>query len=517
MERSPEAIGTEAKSEKRKPAQRTKATTSKSKRQPKENLKWIDADLEDNSEDFSQKPTLPLTSENHPLDFFLLFIDEDLVKIMVGYMVSFAARCNESLELSIEEMYCFIGILFLSGYAPLPRRKMYWEDSDDVRSVLVSKSMRRDRFFKIFKYLHFCSDDLDSTDKFTKIRPLIIALNERFIKYTPVQKNMSIDESMIPYFGRHGCKQFIRNKPVRFGFKAWVLALVSGYCVSFTLYQGKGDYSTEGLSLGESVVMFFWKILSSAFPLLNFCLFSDNFFTSPKLIGLLAKKGYQLTGTVRANRTGNCPLLPVEKMKKGKRGEFSQKFNKKNGILACRWKDNNVVTVMSNQFGVNPLKKTERYSRAERKRVLVDQPYLVAQYNKYMGGVDLLDNHVANYRINFRGKKWYVPIFMWMMDVAMSNAWVLSKEFGLKNDQLSFRRSVVQALLMKYGSLATHPGPQSKAGSKKVPTPARQGPGHLIELTQGRKRCILCKNKTTKRCVICGPLHDKCFIPFHYV
>ncbi|CAI6371246.1 unnamed protein product [Macrosiphum euphorbiae] len=38
-------------------------------------------------------------------------------------------------------------------------------------------------------------------------------------EHTPHQQFHSIDESMVPYFGRHGCKQFIRGKPIRFGFK----------------------------------------------------------------------------------------------------------------------------------------------------------------------------------------------------------------------------------------------------------------------------------------------------------
>lgn len=70
------------------------------------------------------------------------------------------------------------------------------------------------------------------------------------------------------------------------------------------------------------------------------------------------------------------------------------------------------MTALSNQYGAKPVKKTERYSRELHKRVTVEQPNLIAQYTKYMGGVDLLDNHVANYRIAIRGKKWYIPIFL---------------------------------------------------------------------------------------------------------
>lgn len=142
----------------------------------------------------------------------------------------------------------------------------------------------------------------------------------------------------------------------------------------------------------------------------------------------------------------------------------------------------------------------ERYSREKKSRVLVGEPYMISQYNKNMGGVDLLDNAVANYRINIRGKKWYVPIFLWMLDVAMVNA------CGCKMDQLSFGREVVQTLLMKFGQPPSRPGPSSSSGSRKMPHPARQGPGHYITPTTHRRRCLLCKNKTIKKCLKCGPL-----------
>ncbi len=43
---------------------------------------------------------------------------------------------------------------------------------------------------------------------------------------------------MIPYYGRHGSKQRIQNKPIRSGYKVWVLAEVLGYVVQFDPYQG---------------------------------------------------------------------------------------------------------------------------------------------------------------------------------------------------------------------------------------------------------------------------------------
>ena len=43
---------------------------------------------------------------------------------------------------------------------------------------------------------------------------------------------------MIPYFVKHNAKQFIMGKPIRFGYKIWVLTTPLGYDLQFEAYQG---------------------------------------------------------------------------------------------------------------------------------------------------------------------------------------------------------------------------------------------------------------------------------------
>jgi len=46
-------------------------------------------------------------------------------------------------------------------------------------------------------------------------------------------------------------------------------------------------------------------------------------------------------------------------------------------------------------------------------------------YNDGMGGVDLLDNLVACYRVLYRIKKWWFPIYIWSLSVCAVNGWRL--------------------------------------------------------------------------------------------
>ena len=150
--------------------------------------------------------------------------------------------------------------------------------------------------------------NLNSSDKYAKIRPLLDVVNERFISYSTVfgPDIVSIDESMISYYGRHPCKQFIRGKPIRWGYKAWVAASPLGYAYCIELYQGKFERDIEKLykdkfGLGGSVILQFLDILELHYPDRKFLLYFDNFFTSITLIEEINKRGHGATGTIRIN------------------------------------------------------------------------------------------------------------------------------------------------------------------------------------------------------------------------
>jgi len=74
----------------------------------------------------------------------------------------------------------------------------------------------------------------------------------------------------------------------------------------------------------------------------------------------------------------------------------------KDDQVLVAWKDNKGVYMASNKFGADTTNNCRRFCRTERKYVTVPIPTMVQRYNTGMGGVDLLDNMVAVYRIPFR-------------------------------------------------------------------------------------------------------------------
>ena len=283
-----------------------------------------------------------------------------------------------------------------------------------------------------------------------KVRPLLDHINDACLANFHPEQNLSVDESMVPYFGRHGAKQYIHGKPIKFGYKMWVLATRLGYVVRFYPYQGAGT-TDKDLGLGGSVV----TNLTTDLPKIEgscYHIVFDNLFTSPRLLRLLAGKGMAATGTLRPNRAEGAPLKSIDVMKKEPRGSHDVVLERKAAICVVRWHDSKVVTVASTLAGVQPIQKAIRFSSQQKQRIEVQQPKVVQIYNHGMGGVDRFDQNLACYMIQHRSKKWYWPLFRFCVDMAVQNAFQLyriqiKKPGAAEHDLLSFRREIVQVYM----------------------------------------------------------------------
>ena len=161
-----------------------------------------------------------------PMGAFLYLFSSELVDQIIFQSKLYAEQRERSqpFTLSKEEFLTFVGILVLSGYAPVPYRRLFWSSAPDVHNDLIAQSMRRNKFEAILQNLHFADNTKIDSDRYYKIRPLFIELNKSFKLLAPTS-SLSIDESMIKYYGKQSTKQFIRGKPIRFGFKLLVICI----------------------------------------------------------------------------------------------------------------------------------------------------------------------------------------------------------------------------------------------------------------------------------------------------
>lgn len=511
---SPSIVGTKAVCQKRS-ARKNQSTIRTWK---KKDLKVVDSVAQE-----LNKPSF-LQQDMTPCMLFELFFDEQVIDMIVNMTTLYANQKGKpSFKVTSGEIRSFMAVLLVSGYVPLPRRRMYWESSSDVRNEAVSNSMSLNRFEEVMRYLHLADNTkLDGLDKMAKVRPLFELLNERCLRFWPVEKELSIDESMVPYYGRHSSKQFIRGKPIRFGFKVWSLNTRLGYLIRFEPYQGASSIYDPNLGLGGSVVM---HLLSEMPRDVNLSVYMDNFFTTLNLFDRLQEKGITATGTIRSNRIQNCPVLDADKMKKKPRGEYDFRTDATSGIIVVRWHDNSIVNMASNNTGVQPLMQVKRWSSSLKKHISITQPAVIGHYNRCMGGTDRMDQNINLYRVSIRSKKWWWSLFAFTVDAAVCNAWYLyrcgpaSKQHPLP--LIEFRRQIALTYFAKYSSRVQMGRPISAGRHRPLASRLSSdvrydGYNHHLEAIATQRRCVICGLKTKRVCSKCSvSLHDRCFGAFH--
>jgi len=205
-----------------KPIKSSKSSKSskRSKSSTRKKLKtrhWMSTDL------FSRHDTRPSEEEveedsnigdMNMVNIWESVFTDEIVTSLVDMSNRYASQKNHSLNVSREEIKVYIAILLLTGYSTPKNIRMFWEIKLDVHNALVSSAMRRNRFLEIHQYLHTCDDlDLPENDKFTKLAHFFSLLNASFLNNftTLFSQDISIDETMVPYYGRHSCKQHIHG------------------------------------------------------------------------------------------------------------------------------------------------------------------------------------------------------------------------------------------------------------------------------------------------------------------
>lgn len=454
-----------------------------------------------------------------PVQLFEQIFNDDMFELIQVETLRYAkdVKNNQLFSMSVNELKAFIGVLIYSGYCKLPSEKLYWSEADDVNFPIVRKAITKTKYMKIKSYLHVQDNSKlqrGTSDRGFKVRPLLDLVNHSFSKFGVFHKQLAVDEMMVKYYGHHGLKQFIRGKPIRFGYKLWAICGDDGYCYKFDLYCGKDQRPEfQCQPLGTRVVLDMISIISEPN---NHIVYFDNLFTSRSLMETLKDRGIRATGTARENRLDKCPVTPANVISKSKRGTYEKYFDKTAEVLVVRWHDNKVVNVMTNHDVAEPVSTTSRYDRTLHKKVDVPQPRVFANYNAGMGGVDHHDWLLCHYQINIRGKKWYWCLITRVIDMCLVNSWLLYRATtsdAKKLTLLEFRRDIATTYLKASKQTTVISSPSQNPVSLRY-----DGVGHLPTSLDGRRRCQLesCQLRTTKKCCKCNvPICMKCFVKYH--
>ena len=231
-----------------------------------------------------------------PIDAFKAMFSDDLVLDVTNQTNLYAVQHDKgNLNILENEIRIFIAVLLLSGYCKVPYRDLYWADAPDTQNEAVSCAISRNRFLEILSNFHLADNTQITEDRYYKVRALFEKLSFNFKQYGSFV-NHSVDESIIPYYGKRGTKHFIRRKTTRFGFKLCCMISFEGYLLHAEPYCGVDtDLTDTGLGQGADVVLgLIEKCEVKAGSTVTF----DNLFTSLLLLDELTELGIGALGTL---------------------------------------------------------------------------------------------------------------------------------------------------------------------------------------------------------------------------
>jgi hypothetical protein len=466
-----------------------------------------------------------------PYKIFQEFITNNFVEHLVFQTNLYAEQEKTSsgknyIPTTAKEMNTFLGINLLMGIKRSPSYKDYWSSAPDLNDPYICRLMSLKRFSWLLSHIHVNNNAVmperssPNYDKLFKLRPMIITLSENFEKCLLPSQQLAVDESMIKFKGRSSLKQYMPKKPIKRGYKVWILADKSGYCLKFDLYTGKAD--TQEKCLGSRVINHLTCHLRGKDHLLYF----DNFFCNVPLMEDLKRKGIHAVATVNISRRYLPKFKPDKTMN---RGDY-QWFTSNTDLAAIKWKDKRSVHMISNYHDpeiVTEVKRKEKNGSTTQ----VPCPSAVVDYNRNMNYVDKYDQLLSSYKIDRRSKKWWHRIFFYLIDAAVVNSYCIYKLLELPYlSSKDFRRAVIDGLvaerLVSNKRQSTNSQPiQIKKSKPFTPTEIRLTSSTHQPQRSSRRRCALCSTKSKQVrtdwiCTVCQvPLcltkNKSCFQRYH--
>ena len=125
-------------------------------------------------------------------------------------------------DTTVPEIKAFIGMLLLFGVLKLPQLELYWSKNYlELETPGISEIMPRIRIEQLFRCFRIANNEdhiplgQPGHDKLFKVRPLLDTLLPKFMVHYNMHQECSIDEAMIPFKGRLGFKQYLKDKPIK--------------------------------------------------------------------------------------------------------------------------------------------------------------------------------------------------------------------------------------------------------------------------------------------------------------
>ena len=433
------------------------------------------------------------------------------------------------------DIWRFIGCLLHMGAHKEARREEHWS-----KVGYLSRFMSLVRFEQIHRYFTLRDRNLNpkkEEETFAwQVEPVASIVKSNCKTLWSPCSHLAIDEAMIAYKGRTHHKVKLPNKPIKEGYKVWVLG-DAGYMYDWLWHshkEGPEDIPSKGLDVDRvkstdlaelssvhlaptfALILRFAQRLRQIYPTRIFCFFLDNLFLNVNVSQALLALRICCTGTTRKNAQGVPDWLI--KLKQHNCGLVwnSTLAEVVDSTLCFLWQDNNAVLGLTTAHclkndTIERLRKrpspTSVNARIVRP-VFGDEPFkhlhiprAIDDYNHYMNGVDRSNQLRKNFSAHqlYERRVWR-PLWYYILDVCAVNGYLIWKgniPDQCNRGQRQYRESLINALLNT--PLPSPPPPSPPPPSTPPPPPIRQPyDTHYWERLEKRGYCLWCKKYTAK-------------------
>lgn len=397
------------------------------------------------------------------LTAFKLFIDDQLLEKIVQYtnrsIQNFRAEINPDRkkhlhidDVDIVDIRAFFGILYLRAAkrVNLQNMRTIWYHESSME--LFDACMSLNRFQFISRFITF--DDKPTRgerwvyDKYACFREFFEAVNINYAMGRHPSPHLAIDETLYPYRGAIGFKQYNPSKPAKYGLLIRSLCDAEVPYTYFSLpYAGKpnevdGNEASNYYITGTDK---YTKYLVNGFNVHNSIqgcnIAMDRYFTSVPLAQWAETMNFTITGTLRLGRVG----IPKEMKTLDGREERSTKYvyaDDNNDIMLVSYVDKK-KSGLKNVVVLTTMHEDVKVTRDKRRK-----PQVHSLYDHTKGGVDVVDLISSNSSTRIKSKRWPLNALAFILDTVRTNSMTILKDNGISFTSFEFTYQLGKALVM---------------------------------------------------------------------
>ncbi|XP_002931525.3 piggyBac transposable element-derived protein 5 [Xenopus tropicalis] len=380
-------------------------------------------------------PTRNMPPTSSVMDFFQLFVPDNVIKNMVTQTNMYAKKYQEKFgsddawtDVTLAEMKYFLGYMISTSTHHCESVLSIWSGGFySNRSIALI--MTQPRFEKILKYFHIVAfRSSQTTHGLYKIQPFLDSLQNCFDSCFKPSQTQVLHEPLIdedPVFIATCTERELRKRKKR-KFSVWVRQCSStGFICQVYIHLKEGS-ATDGLDTLKNkpqLHRMVAKNLCQNAAGKNYIIFTGPSITSFSLFEEFEKQGIYCCGLL-SSRKSDCTGLPPSMLSNTEvpqaRGQYAIRV-KGNMSLIC-WYNRGYFRFLTNAYS-----SIQQGVIIKRKSGEIPCPLAVEAFAAHLSYICKYDDKYSKYFISHKPNKTWQQVFWFTISIAINNAYILYK------------------------------------------------------------------------------------------